>query len=64
MARPLSPEEAEVRFREASDRLEQSICSPITRHPLTSLAGAFFSGFISGRSGGLIRALFSLLFKN
>ena len=64
MARSMTPEEAEIRFRQASDRLEQSICAPITRHPLTSLAGAFFSGFITGKSGGLIPSLLSLFFKS
>ena len=63
MARPLTPEEAVIRFREASDRLEESISSPITRHPLRSLVGAFFSGLIAGKSGGSVPALFSLLLK-
>ena len=63
MARPLTTEEAEIRFREASERLEQSISAPVTRHPLISLAGAFFSGFITGKSGGSIPALLSFLFK-
>ena len=64
MARPLTPEEAEIKFRQASDRLEQSISAPITHHPLRSLAGAFFSGFVTGKSGGPIPALLSLLFKS
>ncbi len=63
MAGPMTPEEAEAKFREASDRLEKSISEPITRHPMRSLAGAFFSGFLTGKSGGPIGALLSLFFK-